>query len=409
MAATKLCVFSYNSRGFSDLKQETLKNLTIISKDKIPVICNQENFLLKSNRYKINQALENFHVVFNPAVKNSHDTGRPKNGMFIAVPNVIKEQVRDISPGHWRIQAVIISTNQSRLLIINSYFPTDPRTVKFDDHELIEIFTIIDNIVDKNDFDNILLFGDINADFLRNSGHVQSVQRYLNERLLTKSWEQFDADFTHTYEDGNNVTHTSKIDHFFWNSGLDSMIEDAGVVHNIDNSSDHCPIYCVINCNVQENNDTASRYVLPRPSWKKASDEEKNNYLKVLREKLSQLSIPECVKNCKDIHCNSSDHIEDLDDYVGLFFDAIEISATEALPVPNSNCNRKKNFTGWNDECKEFKENAIFWHAVWNSYGRPVNTEEHQMMKRTRNLYHYQIRKCKKAEENVKKNKLLDA
>ena len=31
------------------------------------------------------------------------------------------------------------------------------------------------------------------------------------------------------------------------------------------------------------------------------------------------------------------------------------------------------------------------------------------MMKRSRNLYHYQIRKCKKAEEKVKKNKLLDA
>ena len=124
MDVSKLCVFSYNSRGFSNLKQETLKNLTILSNDKVPIICNQENFLLKSNRYKINQTLEDFHVIFNPAVKNGHDTGRPKNGMFIAVPNVIKEQVCDISPGHWRIQAVIISTIQSRLLLINSYFHT---------------------------------------------------------------------------------------------------------------------------------------------------------------------------------------------------------------------------------------------------------------------------------------------
>ena len=30
-------------------------------------------------------------------------------------------------------------------------------------------------------------------------------------------------------------------------------------------------------------------------------------------------------------------------------------------------------------------------------------------MKRTRNIYHYQYRKCKKAEEQIRKNKLLSA
>ena len=30
-------------------------------------------------------------------------------------------------------------------------------------------------------------------------------------------------------------------------------------------------------------------------------------------------------------------------------------------------------------------------------------------MKRAKNIYHYQIKKCKKAEESIKRNKLLDA
>ena len=38
-----------------------------------------------------------------------------------------------------------------------------------------------------------------------------------------------------------------------------------------------------------------------------------------------------------------------------------------------------------------------------------MNSEVHKIMKRTRNLYHYQFKKCKKAEAMVKKNKLLDA
>ena len=41
--------------------------------------------------------------------------------------------------------------------------------------------------------------------------------------------------------------------------------------------------------------------------------------------------------------------------------------------------------------------------------GKPINSEIHRIMKRTRNLYHYEIRKLKKSEDLVKKNKLLDA
>ena len=50
----------------------------------------------------------------------------------------------------------------------------------------------------------------------------------------------------------------------------------------------------------------------------------------------------------------------------------------------------------------------MFWHAIWVSCGKMLNTEVHKIMKKTRNLYHYQIRKCRKAEEKIKKNKFLD-
>ena len=64
---------------------------------------------------------------------------------------------------------------------------------------------------------------------------------------------------------------------------------------------------------------------------------------------------------------------------------------------------------GWNEEVKTFRDNSQFWHSVWCSARRPLNTELHQIMKRTRNIYHYQIKKCKKAEDSIRRNKLLDA
>ena len=63
---------------------------------------------------------------------------------------------------------------------------------------------------------------------------------------------------------------------------------------------------------------------------------------------------------------------------------------------------------GWNDSVKPFRDTAYFWHQIWLSCGKPINKDVHRIMKRTRNIYHYQYRKIKNSEEIVKKNKLLD-
>ena len=58
---------------------------------------------------------------------------------------------------------------------------------------------------------------------------------------------------------------------------------------------------------------------------------------------------------------------------------------------------------------KPYKEDAYFWHSIWNSAGRPINTQLHNIMKRTRNRYHMEFKKCKRTEQTIKKSKLLDA
>ena len=61
------------------------------------------------------------------------------------------------------------------------------------------------------------------------------------------------------------------------------------------------------------------------------------------------------------------------------------------------------------NEVEPFKKDAYFWHAVWMSAGRPLNTTLHRIMKRTRNVYYLQIRKCKNMANILKKNTLLNA
>ena len=52
--------------------------------------------------------------------------------MFVAVPDNLKERFSDVSPTHWRVQAVTFDST----FIINVYLPTDPGTVDYNDQEL---------------------------------------------------------------------------------------------------------------------------------------------------------------------------------------------------------------------------------------------------------------------------------
>jgi len=63
----------------------------------------------------------------------------------------------------------------------------------------------------------------------------------------------------------------------------------------------------------------------------------------------------------------------------------------------------------WANEVQPFKDESMFWHAIWLSAGKPINTQLQTNMKRARNVYHFQIRKCKKMTNTLKKNTLLQA
>ena len=182
---------------------------------------------MRDNSYKLVKALPGFHLVINPAVKSNLDTGRPKNGMFIAFPNSIKNNISDVSPGFWRVQAITVKLIDSTLLLLNTYFPTDPRRADQDETELQETLSNIKKVIRRNDFDDIVWAGDINADFVRGTSHTNEVSENLDDLGLIKSWDKFDVDFTCCHE-LVGVSHTSVLDHFFWSTVIGENMTDAG-------------------------------------------------------------------------------------------------------------------------------------------------------------------------------------
>ena len=63
--------------------------------------------------------------------------------MFFAIPQEMKDNVQDTSPNHRRLQAVVINTLGNKILLINTYFPTDPKIQDFDYSDLLSMLYAI--------------------------------------------------------------------------------------------------------------------------------------------------------------------------------------------------------------------------------------------------------------------------
>ena len=321
-----------------------------------------------------------------PAVKENQDSGRPKGGLFIAVPENLKERFCDVSPTNWRVQAVLFYSGTETYLIINIYFPTDPMTIQMDGDELDIALAAIQSVIEVNSFTSLIIAGDANTEFSRRTGHVRTVSSFIEDLGLKVSWNSFVVDFTHMNMI-NDVTHTRVLDHFFYSDSLSVNLVDAGVIHLVENESDHCPIFFIFNVELKEDREKSQETKFKmKPCWKKATKVDKESYVESLLQKLNHIQVP-VVNTCRDAKCNNSNHRIECDDYVEEVLKAVEDSAKKTLPCrekENKNASIKRNIPGWNEEIKPFKDEARFWHSVWLSAGKPINTELHKIMKRTK-------------------------
>ena len=359
--------------------------------------------------YKVQQALPNYQLFIKPAVINGHDRGRAKNGMFVAVPESVKNQVEDISPDFYRVQVLKVTFRTSTCVIVNSYFPCDPQARGNEDPELLVTLTTIQSVLNTTEFDSVIWAGDINADFVRSSHHTEMVQEVVTELNLYTVWEEHPVDFTCVHE-VNDTTSVATLDHFFLSRNLQEMVEDAGVIHHPDNKADHCPIFAIFKSLEIHQEVKTGHDANPKPSWRRAREEERENYRSSLETKLSTLQCPDSVVLCRNTQCTNETHRAELDNFCAQVLGTVQEVAECTLPIPKVQGKEKhsKSLACW-DEVQQYKNDSYFWFQVWVSCGRPLNCEVHKVMKRTRNIYHYMMRKCNKAELNIKKSKILKA
>ena len=192
---------------------------------------------------------------------------------------------------NFRVQAQILHLQHVSLLWINSYFPTDPQTPNFDDTELLKLLHEVENIMDSQEFDHVIINGDINYDPRRQSSFAITVSSFLDRLGLHSAWERFPVSHTHVHTDFQS---TSILDHFLMNEALLKVVESAVAVDLGDNLSRHSP--CLLKVRLGElparQKVTGEAKKVRRSAWYKADEAIKEAFKLECEAKLKQLKPP---------------------------------------------------------------------------------------------------------------------
>ena len=186
-------------------------------------------------------------------------------------------------------------------------------------------------------------------------------------------------------------------------------------MHLGDNLSRHSPIILKLDLGKIPARKIGSTATPRRPAWYKADQEAKDHFTGSVHDKLSLLQVTESLL-CSNPHCKYEIHSEERDSLVLDIMSSVIESSHQDIPMngarrsPRSpECPVDKAIPGWKDVVAPYKEDAKFWHGVWQSADRPSHGVLKNIMIRTRNQYHYAIRRVKKMSNTIRAKKLLEA
>ena len=397
MDANKLQIVSYNCKHFhkDGDKFEFVNSLF----SKIQFLLLQETWLYESEFKKLlNIGNNSEHIATSAMNQSKHRIGRKFGGTAIVWESSIKGKITKIDLQHERICALLFTKDQYSILIANVYMPCDTHT---GDEEYTNILNVISQCLYKYNPSHIIIGGDMNVDFVRNSPNTHILFDFITDFNLLKCIDLPCASVPYTYINHNGTT--SRIDHFFVSESLKKSITYCDIIDN-HLYSDHVPLRVVLDIDIEQIIDVEERPFTIKKAWHKASDQDIASYKYKLDSLLSDLDIHDSILHCNNYNCLL--HREEL---CTLYEAVINACIKASEHIPNTSGPAPKIKPGWNDQVKCLREDALSWHHFWNINGRPRNGYIAEMHRITRARYHRSIRQLKRDHDKVRMEKMADS
>lgn len=392
---------SYNCRGYNDSKIEFIRCFM----SKLDIFLLQEHWLTDSQL----SILANIDNAFLCTGVSGFDSsvilsGRPYGGCAIFWRSDLKLKISILKTASRRICAVRMINDIFKILLINVYMPYEnngDNADEFSDH----LFAI-EQLCTSNIDCNVIVGGDFNVDFSRLCIHSALLRSFCDNLDLHPDVDHRYSSVDYTYN--FNMNRFSTLDHFLLSSVLfECMVTSIDVIHDVSNLSDHEPLILILNLATEHNvlpNDTRTQQ--PRVSWAKSNAAHRDRYRIELSNRLKVIHLPVTALLCQNLHCRDANHLHLLTTYAHDLAYACSTSGFESIPMIGQTHNR---IPGWTEYIEPFKQKSVFWHTLWIDCGRPKTGPVADSMRRTRAAYHYAIRRTKRSEEQIVRDRLAHA
>ena len=191
-----------------------------------------------------------------------------------------------------------------------------------------------------------------------------------------------------------------------FSDNLYSLICEYYSPSDIDNLSDHNPVLCGLDIDVNHIT-KEKRCFISRSAWYKATDADIDNYTNTLNQELNKIHIDSEFAQCRDIRCTA--HHGDIYRVYNSIVTALCTASDKCIPRTSPVNGRPKVIPGWNDYVKDKKAIAELWNFIWQQNGKPHHGTIANIMRKTKRDYHYAIRYCKKNESQIASTKMAEA
>jgi len=130
-------------------------------------------------------------------------------------------------------------------------------------------------------------------------------------------------------------------------------------------------------------------------------------YQNLLKDRMARVTVPVEALACRNPMCQNLEHCNMLNNYAGSVIEACTSAANETLP--HTGHGRRPVVPGWTEQVEPFRSKSILWHNMWVECGRPRCGVVADIMRRTRAQYHYAIRRVKRQEADIVKQRFAQA
>jgi exonuclease III len=230
-------IASYNCRGFNQTKNAYIKSLLATS----AVLFLQEHWL-STDQLKLLGDIDNNFIYTGVSGFDNSDilSGRPYGGC--AIMSDLEARVDVLQTSSRRICAIRMICDTFRLIFINCYMPYENESDTDTTDDFVEQLCIIDDLINNNCDCHVIVGGDLNVDLSRERPHTLLLNSFCENLGLRAILGHYRCTIDYSYN--FNSERFSVLDHFLL-SGIifENLVECAYVVHDMDNTSDHDPIF----------------------------------------------------------------------------------------------------------------------------------------------------------------------